>query len=205
MEALRLAAPTVAPAVIDTVMPRPGPQLGNALAFLISALRGGDLRGWLGEETVAELVKLRGAPAAQGLADDFSQLARLARTDAGDWRVYSLPLFDGGVQQQIRLYLKRRGAQQDDGEDAPARFIFEIDLSRLGPLQLDGLAARGRFDLVVRSTGELPEPVRREISALFGRVREENDFIGDVHFQTVPAFQVAPASQLPPHDEGLIV
>jgi hypothetical protein len=206
VETLRLAAPPPVNAVLDAVIPRPGPQLGGALALLISALRGGDLRGWLGRETMNELARLKGGRATQALADDFTQHARLARSDSGDWRVYSLPLFDGGEQQQIRLYLKRRGRQGADESEVPSRFVFELELSRLGPLQLDGLATRGRFDLVVRSTAPLPETFQRDIAALFSEVRDTNDFIGEVYFQTVPAFTAAPVDQPPPpRDDALFV
>jgi len=204
VEALRQTAVPAVAAAVDAAVPRPGAQLGSALALLMSALRGGDLRGWLGQDTLNEHTRLKGAAATKALADDFSQLSRLARNDSGDWRVFNLPVFDGGQQQQIRLYLKRRGRQGGDAE-MPSRFVFELDFSRLGPLQLDGLAARGRFDLVVRSTAPLPESVRGEIGVLFGEVRQANDFKGEVYFQTVPAFTAAAANQPPPRADGLVV
>jgi hypothetical protein len=197
--------PAVATAV-NTVVPQPGPQLGGALVLLMSALRGGDLRGWLGQDSLDELSRMKGAQTTQSLADDFTQLARPTRSDTGEWRIFNLPLFDGGQQQQIRLYLKRRGRGNDGDAETPARFVFELDLSRLGALQLDGLSTPGRFDLVVRSTRPLPEAVRGDIGVLFGQVRDANDFTGDVYFQTMPAFAAAPATQPPPRtDDGLII
>ena len=205
VEALQQSAVPAVAAAVNAVLPQPGPQLGGALVLLMSALRGGDLRGWLGPDSLEELTRLKGAATTQALADDFSQLARPTRNDTGDWRVFNLPLFDGAQQQQVRLYLKRRGRQGGSEAETPSRFVFEMDLSRLGTLQLDGLASPGRFDLVVRSTEPLPDTVRGDIGVLFGQVREANDFSGEVYFQTVPAFTAAAASQPPPRADGLVV
>lgn len=205
LDSLRQSAVPAVVAAVNAAVPRPGPQMGGALVLLMSALRGGDLRGWLGKDSLDELTRMKGTHATKSLADDFSQLARPTRNDSGDWRIFNLPLFDGAQQQQIRLYLKRRGSGSDAEADTPSRFVFELDLSRLGALQLDGLSTPGRFDLVVRSTTPLPETVRGDIGVLFGQVREANDFTGDVYFQTVPAFAAASAPQTPPRADGLVV
>jgi hypothetical protein len=205
MATLRSASPQLAAPNIEAVMPRPGPQLAGSLALLISALRGGDIRGWLGQATMRELARSPGKETARRLGDDFAQLSRLARAESGEWRVHALPFFDGARHQQIQLYIKRRGQGAGGEEDIPARFVFEFDLSHLGPVQLDGLAANHRFDLMVRSQTDLPEAIRQEIGALFSRAQEENGFAGEIHFQTVPAFTIAPLDEVPPNTGGLVV
>jgi hypothetical protein len=210
LESLRQSpVPSVA-AAVNSVVPQPGPQLGGALVLLMSALRGGDLRGWLGQDSLDELTRMKGAHTTQSLADDFNQLARPTRSDSGEWRVFNLPVFDGAQQQQIRLYLKRRGRGSEGEAETPSRFVFELDLSRLGEMQLDGWSTPGRFDLVIRSTRPLSDEVRGDIGVLFGQVRDANDFTGDVYFQTVPAFAAGPEtptppSQPPPSTDGLVV
>ncbi len=203
--ALRAASPQLAAPNIDAVMPRPGPQLAGTLALLVSALRGGDIRGWLGKTTMRELTRTSGKEAAGRLADEFGQLSRLARTDSGEWRVQALPFFDGARLQQIQLYIKRRDQGASGDEDVPARFVFEFDLSNLGPVQLDGLAANRRFDLVVRSQSDLPDAIRKEIGAMFSRSQEENGFAGEIHFQTAPTFAVAPLGEVQANTSGLVV
>ncbi|MCZ6859670.1 MAG: hypothetical protein O7I42_05225 [Alphaproteobacteria bacterium] len=202
---LRVASPQLAAPNIDAVMPRPGPQLAGTLALLVFALRGGDIRGWLGQSTMRELARSSGKEAASRLADEFGQLSRLARTDSGEWRVHALPFFDGARHQQIQLYIKHRDQGTSGDEDIPARFVFEFDLSNLGPIQLDGLAANHRFDLAVRSQAKLPDAIRNEIGALFARIQEENGFAGEIHFQTVPSFAVAPLGEVQPNTGGLVV
>lgn len=202
---LRAASPQLAATSIEAVMPRPGPQLAGTIALLVSALRGGDIRGWLGQATMREVARTSGKEAAGRLGDDFSQLSRLARTDSGEWRVHALPFFDGARHQQIQLYIKRRDQGPPGEEETPARFVFEFDLSNLGPVQLDGLAANHRFDLMVRSQTDLPEPIRKEINALFSRTQEESGFAGEIHFQTVPSFAVAPLDEVQPDSGGLMV
>ena len=152
-----------------------------------------------------EVARTSGKESASRLADDFGQLSRLARTDSGEWRVHALPFFDGARHQQIQLYIKQRDQSAAGEEENPARFVFEFDLSNLGPVQLDGLAANHRFDLMVRSQTDLPEPIRKEISALFSRTQEESGFAGEIHFQTMPTFTVSPHDELPPDSGGLVV
>lgn len=202
---LRAASPQFAATNIDPVMPRPGPQLAGTIALLVSALRGGDIRGWLGQATMREVARTSGKESSSRLSDDFGQLSRLARTDSGEWRVHALPFFDGARHQQIQLYIKQREQSAAGEEEPPARFVFEFDLSNLGPVQLDGLAANHRFDLMVRSQTELPGPIRKEISALFSRAQEESGFAGEIHFQTVPTFIVPPHDEHPPVSGGLVV
>jgi len=152
-----------------------------------------------------ELARSSGKEAAGRLSDEFGQLSRLARADSGEWRVHALPFFDGARHQQIQLYLKNRDESGTEGEDIPARFVFEFELSTLGPVQLDGLAANNRFDLVVRSQKDLPEIISKEISALFSRSQEESRFAGEIHFQTVPAFIVAPLGDMQSNTDNFLV
>ena len=49
------------------------------------------------------------------------------------------------------------------------RFLLDLDLSRLGPLQLDGMFKKESrsFDMMVRTTAPLPETMRTDLAGLF--------------------------------------
>src|SRR3546814_9353168 len=53
--------------------------------------------------------------------------------------IYLIPLMDGSEPRQLRRYVRDRGAEGKRRDDTPARFVLEVDLSRLGALQFDGL------------------------------------------------------------------
>jgi hypothetical protein len=107
-----------------------------------------------------------------------------------------LPLHDGQELHQVNLYLrgKRRG---NDGEelDTGTRFVVEVDMTRLGPLQLDGLVHGRRFDLMLRSRAVLSPAMRRDIEAIFDEARGIGGYAGTIGFQVAASFPVAPLEQ----------
>jgi hypothetical protein len=195
--------------VLNTVLPRAESGLAFGLLAFMAALRGGDIRSWLGEGPSRALQRAR-PDLIERLDGDFRQLAKLADDPAaGDWRVALIPV---GVQsgiEQVRLLLRRHSG--DEGEKAPAaagtRFVIDVSLSRLGRLQLDGLVREKgkRLDLIVRTAEPLPAAVREEIRRLFAATNAETNVGGSVSFQSSPAgFVEIPVERLIQGHVGLI-
>ena len=190
--ALEQDAPRVARALVETVIPRADTQLAaNVLSFLV-ALRGGSLVNWLGGGPARTLQRLR-PDAFNRLSDDFRSLARSAdEPAAGDWRVTVVPFHDRQELRPITLYLRRD--RDADGEDAErgrddTRFVVDVELSRLGHMQLDGLV-RGqdkRFDLIVRSERPLPPWMRDDIREIFAEASALTGLKGGTSFHAGPA------------------
>lgn len=70
------------------------------------------------------------------------------------WTVTTLPFLGAASIRPLRLYRKRHQDKDDEGRPRgrPSdRFVLEVELKRMGPLQFDGLVRERRFDLVVRS------------------------------------------------------
>jgi hypothetical protein len=200
----------VAAQTLDTAIPRPSQHLAPALAMAIGALREGNLKSWLGDATTDALTKAGRPDLAGRVSDEFGKLARLAEPPPSqqDWRVYLVPFHDGQQLQQIQLFTRRHQQNGGDaeGDDITARFVFDIELTRLGRIQLDGLAGDKRFDLMVRSRTPLTEEMRRHITLLFGAAREEGGFQGEVGFQTVSEFPVEPLEdRAEPTPHGIVV
>jgi len=188
-------APELAARLRMTLTPASGAQLAGSLLFLLSGLYGGD---WPGAGLGAALAAGNHAKLAERLADDAEELRRLG-TDAatGDWRVLTLPLLAGTMVLPLRLFLRRSkpGAQPETA----ARFAIEVELSRLGPLQLDGMLRGLHLILVVRSHRSLPAGLRDTIAAIYRRVLGEWNLTGDISFAAAPAFALAPLSSLRQH------
>jgi hypothetical protein len=209
-EALQLllqADPGIAQSVLNGVVPRPDSRLGPALLLLIGALRGGDLRGWLGQAATRALERASGPGLLQRLGGDLATLRSLAVDGAGDWRAFFLPVYDGDLSQ-VRIFIHRRdpnGAGDDPSEDPGKRFVVEVDLSRLGAVQLDGLVRQRRFDLVVRSHEPWDEAMRRDIAGIFVGATEAAGFGGTITFQALATFPVAPTKEFPAMGTGVVV
>ena len=205
VEALRQIDPHLAGTMVERAVPHPGGSLAaTALAFL-AALRGGSLASWLGRAAVRALEDSGRGDLVRRLAADFGQIARLAdQPTPGDWQPFLVPVYDGDALRQLRLFVRRRrdDAKKDDGE---ARFVVEIDLSRLGEVQLDGFLHQRRFDLILRSRVPLADGARRDITAIFSQGLALGRLTGLLSFQVTESFPVAPLEAIAAGARGGVV
>lgn len=174
----------------SAALPQPGPRLASAMLFFFTALNGGApgiwLDGLLGGQASRLLEQAGRGDLIARIKNDLGQLARLSEGAGGDWRLFALPFFDGQQHQQLRFFLRdRHGGARDSGAegDEATRFVLDVELSRLGELQLDGLVRDKRFDLILRSRQPLPERMRREISSIFEEASTIAGSRGQVAFQ----------------------
>ena len=169
------------------------------MMFFMGILRGG--AAWPGDPLGTALAGAGRGDLRARLAEDMDDLRAQARESGrGEWRILTLPVLDEGAVQPIRLYL--RGGDDANGngsEERGARFVVDLDLSRLGPLQLDGLVRRGRFDLVLRSHIPVTPDMKVELGTIFRASLEGAGFAGDIAFVTTPRFPVKPLEALRPH------
>ncbi|HIJ42503.1 MAG: hypothetical protein QF511_02635 [Rhodospirillales bacterium] len=190
LDVLQETNPAAAQHLIHAVIPRLDSQLAANILFFLAALRGGDMRGWLGEGVERSLQRDR--PNLLGrLRDDFRKLGRGGEEPAKtDWRVIPIPLYNGADIEQIRLFTRRHGGEdrdQDKGQGG-IRFVIDLNLSRLGRLQLDGMVRdhRKNLDLIVRTADALPSEVRDNIRLIFQEANEVTGIVGGIAFQAKP-------------------
>ncbi len=206
VDTLRQIDPGLYQRVLDSALPRPTSTLGSRLLFFMSALRGGDLGTWLGGDAGRALAA-RKPDTLDRLGEDFKTLGRASNApQGGDWRLYGLPLFDGQDIAQMRLMVRDRpsGETEDPGRQAETRFIVDVDLSRMGRLQIDGLVRGGerRFDLILRTAEPLPPTVRDDIRAIFRDSCEITGYRGGLRFQVGTTFVDPPPSARQGAGEG---
>ena len=211
IHALAEANPQMAQQVLNTIVPQANTRLAANVLFFLSALRGGDLRTWLGDAPARTLQRTRADLIAK-LGDDFSAAAKLANEPvSGDWRVAVVPFYTGSEIQQVRLFLRARQDDEKDGDEKTqkeTRFVVDLGLSNIGRLQLDGLVRdkNKRLDLIVRTASPLPPRMRDDIRRLFEDSNALTGMKGGLSFQAAPPNFIdvvpAPAADSRP---GLVV
>ena len=190
------------------VVPQPGPRLTSTILYFLQALSGGDLRGWLGGQAAGTLERAGRGDLLTRLNSDLVQLARLGETAGSEWRFLPIPLFDGTPVQQLRLFLRRRRtAQGGDGAekgDEATRFILDVELSRIGDMQLDGLVRDRRFDLILRTRHPLSDEMRRDIAEIFDDANGAAGHQGQISFQVSGHWSFIPLESSSEAGAGLL-
>lgn len=185
-------------------VPQPGARLASGMLFFLAALSGGNLGRWLGADALQTL-RASGRDALVGrLSRDLAQMGRMADgaggpSTAGDWRLLPIPLWDGDHVHQLRLFLRQHENRRDGGKKRdrrdPTRFILELEMSRLGEMQLDGLIRDKRFDLMMRTRGAMPDNMRVEIRRIFDDANQAAGYAGNLGFQASADWHFLPISQ----------
>jgi hypothetical protein len=187
--------PDIAAQLRSTLAPASGQELAGTLLFLMSALNAGT---WPGPRILEALDAFGRRDLRLKLESDVTELRQLDSSQSGDWHVYALPLIDGGAVRPVRLYFRRRAAGSPSG-DQGTRFVLEVEMSRMGALQLDGLVRPQRFDLVLRSHRPITAEMRQEITEIFHGAVAASGLGGDITFTTASRFAVAPLEALATH------
>jgi hypothetical protein len=195
LQVLDRAAPELAARLRSDLTPHSGAQLAGTLLFLVNALSNGS---WPGGKATAALDAAGHRALHAKLDGDVAELRQVSQSTSGEWRIFVLPLLDGGVVRPVRLYLRRRQPGRAP-VDQSSRFVLDVDLSRLGAVQLDGLVRQQRFDLVLRSHRAIPAEMRQEIAQVFHEASSAAGLSGDIIFTTASRFAVAPLEALSGH------
>lgn len=191
VSALQEINPSAARQLIHAALPRPGLTMSANILFFLAAITSGDLRGWIGDGPARILLKNR-PDLFNRLRDDLGRLRTIAdEPRAGDWRTFLIPFHNDNAIEQIRLFKRTAGEQpEDDGEEGRkgTRFILDLELSRLGRLQIDGLVyeKEKRLDLIVRTENKLATKMQNDIRNIFENANGVTGLKGRIVFQAAP-------------------
>jgi len=170
--------------LVGSLLARPDSSLAAGIILFLTALKGGNLAAWLGENTVRALARSR-PDVLSRLDDDFRDLARIARDPgSGDWRVGIVPINTQAAIDQLRFMTRREKEEAAEEPSPSTRFVVDVTLSRLGRVQIDGLVRSKdkRLDLVVRTAEPLPAEMREDIRRLFAAATGATGIAGLVAF-----------------------
>jgi hypothetical protein len=203
LDAMAQSDPQSARAVTAAILPQINARLATNMALFMGIVRGGvDPRAWIGDRGVRALEAAGRAELVDRLAEDLRGLQRQAEGGGGEWRTYPLPLLHDGVMDRVVVRVRRREddeegeAERVERRGGGTRFLVDVNLSRLGPLQLDGLVRPKRLDLIVRSRDALPESLRTELRQIYAGAMADLRLAGDLGFQSGRAIAWVP---LPGH------
>lgn len=203
--ALETESPELAHQTLAAAVPRVGPTLAAGMLLFVGAMRNGNLRSWLGEQTIDALERRGHGGLVKQLADDMAVLPRLAETQENGWQTLLLPVFDGEALRQIRMSLRRSRKDEKGERKDGARFIIEAELSKLGPLQLDGLVRMPHFDLAVRTRENMPPDLRANIVEIFNDALQATGMKGAVTFQVSRDLRPGPFENWQASGQGVTV
>jgi hypothetical protein len=181
-------------------LPQAGPRLAAGLVAAMQAIQANDAEALLGALVTARTGNATRDESARKVRQEFAQVSALAQERPGiDWRCCFIPVLDDGTIRQINLFYRRdrrKGRKEAKDEKSGTRFIVEVDMSRMGPFQFDGLVRDKQFDLMVRSHITLPPKFRHDITELFHEALAIGEYRGGLVFQKVKEFPVSPLEEI---------
>ena len=196
------------------------PQAGNKLpalmiSFMQAAVReGATVRSWLGEANIAALQKTAsGQQILKRLEREFSTSAKKATDGQNVWKGWDIPLLSGNVVEPVSLFLQRPPEDAERHEKyAPlqnaVRFVLDMNLSRLGKIQLEGIAGRQkqRFDLIIRHRNDMPPEFEPTVRALFVKTLDALSYAGNLKISKTEEFiDLRPAAETDTAKRGMLV
>jgi len=168
------------------------PQNFGATALLfLSALQSGQIGGWMPENALSLMRQsARGASLLKDLSNDLATTARSATASlANDWRGVMIPLLWEQQIHKIPLYYKHlpdEGAEDRERKKRRLRFLFDLNLSRMGGVQVDGYMESQKLDLIVRTKSPLSVPMQSRMKQLYAGAVERSNLTGELSFQFKP-------------------
>ncbi len=165
-------------------------QMGTSILFLFAALQSGNIESWVGSGMDKLSARHKILEALEQALKEGVQPRMVSNPSTGDWRAYSFPLLSQDTAVPVSLYVQDYSDQQDQGaqdneeEALPTRFIFEFDLTHMGEVQVDGLMREKNVDIFVRTQRELSAEMKKTVRALYLNALDRSELTGDIAFQS---------------------
>lgn len=187
-EELERNDPALLQNTLARVLPTPGKQLTHMMLFFLSAVKNGDLKQWIGSRNT-DILESRYAETIRKLGGDFATLQQVFTDPSPQgWISTGIPIYYDHQLEHARLHI-RQDTENPTNKKQPGgqRFIIDIELSRLGEMQIDGLvqkeAGKHQFDMIIRTSKSLPPEVENDIRTIYNNASETTGFKGMLIFQ----------------------
>lgn len=188
------------------------PQMGNKLpslmlSFMHAATQGVSFSSFIGEANLSALrATEKGERLLKRLEKEFSTSSKKATDGQNSWKGWDIPFLSGSVVEPVSLYLQRpsdsdfqRGTTLKNQHNI--RFVLDINLTKLGKIQMEGLARRPerRFDLILRHQNDLPSFFDDRVQGIFIQTLSALNYTGTIKVDQTNDFIV-----LTPHQDNEI-
>lgn len=176
------------------MMPNPAhPNTMAALSlFFLSLMRSGDTDGWIANETINLMRQMGKADMIRSATSDLNISAKLENIVLSqDWRMMMLPMLWDNQVHKMPVYYKHL-PDDDNKADAEAkkrrklRFLFDLNLSRMGGVQVDGFMQSERLDIILRTKSPLSPPMQGQMKRIYAGAMDKSRLTGDLSFQFKP-------------------
>ncbi|OIN87297.1 MAG: hypothetical protein AUJ12_02745 [Alphaproteobacteria bacterium CG1_02_46_17] len=166
-------------------------NLGALSMFFLSIFRSGDTENWMPTDTLAAL--RQSSKGRSILGNLTTDLARMTRADNApvmhDWRGTFIPFLWEQQIYKVPLYYKEmpnEAQQENERKKRRLRFLFDLSLSRMGDVQIDGFLDTARLDLIMRTKTPLSPPMQTRMKRLYTGAVEKSNMTGELSFQFKP-------------------
>lgn len=188
---LHTVNPAAAQAVTQMLPNASMPQNMGALSLLfLSMMRAGDLDGWVGKP--ADLLRQAGKiEVLRALSGESAVSNRLEQTVLpGEWRAAMLPFWNDGQVHKLPVYYKQwqdeTGEEDRVREQRRMRFLFNLKLSRMGDVQVDGFLQKEKLDMILRTKAAMSIEMQQAMKITYTRAMERSNLAGEISFQFKP-------------------
>ncbi|HNQ92156.1 MAG TPA: hypothetical protein PKI93_04420, partial [Alphaproteobacteria bacterium] len=159
--------------------------------FFLAMLKSGDIDSWMPQNALDILRQTtRGNGILKSAADDMVATSKTqGMAMPHDWRGVTIPLLWEQQIHKIPLYYKHlpdEGAENEERKKRRLRFLFDLNLSRMGGVQVDGFMEAQKLDLIVRTKSPLSPPMQSRMKQLYAGAVERSNLTGELSFQFKP-------------------
>lgn len=123
----------------------------------------------------------------------MERLAQLAQpANDQNWRFFFLPM---ASPQGTHLWSwADRKMPKTGNHKRPYHFIVSFFFSSLGQMQIEGLMAEKKFDLIIRSERKLENEIEQDLHQIYARILSETGYKGAMNFNPGLPFPMDPQS-----------
>lgn len=157
-------------------------MLPNMVSFIKAALKG-DVKQWLGAETVSQIENQ--GQAGQVVLTELQNALQESSKQTPMWKIIEIPYYAENHMQQIKLAVKQY-PEEDETENQRqkfgTRFVVDTNFTALGAFQFDGFsfAQDRRFDLIVRTEHGIGNDLCANIMRIFKKTLNDVQYTGNI-------------------------
>lgn len=185
--------PGMAQSMINILPHANAPQNMGALATLfLSMMRSGELDNWVSQPAINLLKQSGKIDVLRALAGESVMTNRLdAAPLPNEWRATIFPFWHDQQIHKLPVYYKHwENEKSEEDERAERRkkmrFMFELKLSRMGPVQVDGFMQQKKLDMILRTKSMISLPMQEALRKTYHNSMERSDLSGEITFQFKP-------------------